>query len=83
MTGFSFLLSGQQHKAELGKKVPKNLHTFTEPYTHMQRMTNYTAWYEQLLFKECRKNEKMGKWPKYRSLDICTLSVRTKKKKII
>lgn len=59
--GFSFLLSGQLHKAELGEKVQKNLHTFTEPYTHVQRMSNYTAWYGQLLFKECRENEKMAK----------------------
>lgn len=55
------MLSGQLHKAELGEKVQKNLHTFTEPYTHVQRMTNYTTWYGQLLFKECRENEKMAK----------------------
>lgn len=61
MRGFSFLLSGQMHTVELGKKVQKNLHTFNEPYTHMQRMTNYTAWYAHLLFKEYRENEKMAK----------------------
>lgn len=49
------------HMAELGKKVQKKLHTFNEPYTHMQRITNYTAWYAHLLLKEYRENEKMAK----------------------
>lgn len=66
MRGFSFLLSGRLHQAELGKKVQKNLHTFNEPNIQMQRITNYTAWYGQLPFKECRENEKMAKIEKLR-----------------